>query len=360
MMRTWARGWGSVGLALVMALGASAGARAQNGTVSAPDVLTLPAPGANAEQGPDAVVPMGPRPVCGDQPITIARLAWPSAALLAEIHARVLEKAFGCSVQVLPGSMASATASMASTGQPAVIPELWVGRIPDVWNHAVNEQKLRQVSLTYPQRTFEGWFIPDYVAAANPGLKSVGDLKANWKIFANGGAKGELVSCPAGWGCAVINANLLKANGLDQVFKVVTPANRYALDQTIAAAVSAKRPILFYYWRPNAALAQFKFVPLDLGPYNKADFSCLGNRNCPDPKPSGFAPEDVVIALANWVFTDAPEVASYFQRASMPMSEMNTLLAQLNAPGGTIAGVADKFVAEREDIWQQWVGKRSP
>ena len=43
-------------------------------------------------------------------------------------------------------------------------------------------------------------------------------------------------------------------------------------------------------------------------------------------------------------------------KASMPLSEMNTLLAQLNEPGATVEAVSDRFVAEREDLWRDWVG----
>jgi glycine betaine/proline transport system substrate-binding protein len=328
------------------------------------DSSSVPAPGSDSAapqpgQGsaPDGLSDTGTTPApCGTQPITIARMAWPSAALLAEIHARLLESQFGCTVQVLPSDLAPAVSGMASTGQPAVAPEMWISRVADQWNQAVKDQKLRQVGLSYAESQFEGWYVPDYVAAAHPELKSVAALKDAWKLFANGGDRGQFVSCPADWACAVINRNLLKAEGLDQLYTVVEPKNRYDLDQTIAAAVSRKQPILFYYWQPNATLSQFGFKPVDLGPYSKADFTCLGKRLCDTPKPSSFAPEPVVIALADWVFTSAPEVAAYFQRAQMPMAEMNSLLAQLNETGATVEAVAGKFVAERQEVWQKWVG----
>jgi glycine betaine/proline transport system substrate-binding protein len=40
----------------------------------------------------------------------------------------------------------------------------------------------------------------------------------------------------------------------------------------------------------------------------------------------------------------------------MPLAEMNALLAQLNEPGATVEGVADRFIAERAALWQGWVG----
>jgi glycine betaine/proline transport system substrate-binding protein len=353
---------------LFFVLGIATAAEAQQAPdPKAPDVTTLPAPsgastttlpapaapGSGEDDAAPAAAAAQPSP-CGAQSITIARMPWPSAAILAEIHARILKAEFGCTVQVLPSDLAPALSGMAATGQPAVVPEMWETRAAEQWNQAIKDQKLRPVGLTYGQSDFEGWFVPDYVAASHPELKSVAALKDDWKLFSGGGDKGKLVSCPLDWACAIINRNLLKAQGLDQLFTVVEPKNRFDLDQMIAAAVSRKEPILFYYWAPNATLSQFSFKPVDLGPYDKDAFLCLGKRACAAPKPSGFPPEPVVIALAEWVFTGAPEVAAYFQRAQMPLDVMNGLLAQLNVTGQTPESVADKFVAEQQDLWQKW------
>jgi glycine betaine/proline transport system substrate-binding protein len=324
-------------------------------------IVSLPPPAAGgaddaASDTPDE--PAVPAP-CGGETITIARMQWPSAQLLAEIHARLIAQNFGCDVEVVPGDMAATASSMGNSGQPAVAPELWISRIADVWNAAVKTQEVRQAGATYAEPSIEGWFVPAYEMAAHPELKSVADLKARWQDFAAGGRKGRFISCPPDWACAVINRNLIRANGLEDVFEIVEPANRFELDALIAEAVSRKEPVLFYYWQPNAVLAQFSFRQLDLGPFNKDRFACLGRIACTDPQPSSFSPDPVIIALAQWVYLEAPEVAAYLQRARMPFAEMNALLQNLNQPGATIESVADAFVAARGEIWQQWVGRSS-
>jgi len=293
---------------------------------------------------------------CGTQPMTIARMSWPSAALLAEIHARVLRDAFGCQTQVLPGDMANVGSSMGSTGQPAIAPEMWVSRIAEVWNSGLEAQKLRAAGNTFGEdEAFEGWFIPDYVAQTQPELETAAGLAEALPAIGGDGPV-QFISCPADWACALINRNLIAALGLRELLEVVEPANRFEMDTLIASAVSTKDPIVFYYWQPNAVLAQFDFAPLDMGAYDEAAAQCLARQQCPEPKPSAFVPDLVVGALAEWVFTEAPQIAAYFSRASMPLSEMNTLLAQLNEPGATVEAVADRFVAEREDLWREWVG----
>jgi glycine betaine/proline transport system substrate-binding protein len=297
-----------------------------------------------------------PPPVCGTQPVTIARMQWPSAEILAEIHARLLRQNFGCEVTIVPGDMAATGSSMVSTGQPAVAPELWIARIGEIWNAGAGSQMVRQAGVTYAESVLEGWFVPDYVVVEHPELTDVAALQTLWSLFAGGLPKARFISCPADWGCSVVNRNLLKANGLDQFFDIVEPANRFELDTLIAEAVSRREPILFYYWQPNSVLAQFAFKALDLGAYNKDNYLCLGRAACPSPQPSGFPPEPVIVAIAQAMFLEQPEIATYFTRAQMPVAEMNALLQELSVSGATAESVADSFVAKRANIWRPWAG----
>jgi len=300
-----------------------------------------------------------PAPPCGSQTISIASMSWPSAQLLAEIHARVLTRAFGCAVQVAPGDLAATGSSMGSTGQPAVAPEMWPTRVADVWNAGMAAQMLRPAAPTYVETALEGWFIPAALAAARPDLVSAGQLAGVLPAL-NGGERVPFISCPADWACAVINRHLIAAHGLEALVDVVEPANRFEMDSLIAEAVNRNDPVLFYYWRPNALLAQLNPVALDMGDYDAEAVKCLAKAVCAAPQPSAFAPEAVLVALSEWVFTDIPAIAGYFQRTSLPVAAMNSLLAQLNEPGASVAGVADRFVAERGDIWRQWVGPPVP
>jgi glycine betaine/proline transport system substrate-binding protein len=300
-----------------------------------------------------ATSPEAPAPICGRQPLTIARMSWPSAELLAEIHARILAREYGCDVRVTPGDLAATASSMGSSGQPAVAPEMWVNRIASAWNAAVEAQMLRPAASSYAQGQFEGWFMPGYMAQAHPGLTLAGLAAAMPGI--DGGRPVQFISCPADWACAVINRNLVAALGLGGLVEFTEPANRFEMDRLIAGAVSRKEPVLFYYWQPNAVLAQFDFVALDMGEYDEAAAKCLAQRACANPLPSAFASETVVVALAEWVFAEIPAIAAYFQRTSIEFGTMNALLAQLNEPGATVEGVAERFVTERGDVWGSWV-----
>ena len=317
----------------------------------------LAAPGGPAcgEVWPAAGEAAPPPPPCGSRPISIARMQWPTAALLAQIHAGILDAAFGCEVHLQEGDLAATGSSMGATGQPAVAPELWVARIPEIWNAAITAQKVRQAGASYDEPVFEGWFVPDFAVAAWPDLVTVEGLKARAADLTPG-RRPRFISCPADWACSVINRNLLRASGLAALFAVIVPANRFELDTLIAEAVGRQEPIVFYYWQPNAILAQFGFNAVDLGSYDKDAFACAGRQSCALPAPTSFAPDPVVIALSEWVYTDAPQVASYFQRAKLPFPEMNAMLQALSEPGATVEAVADAFLASRGSVWRPWAG----
>ena len=313
---------------------------------SAQDNVAAPAPEA---------APAAPPPPCGTEPMSIARMSWPSAAILAEIHARLLAAEFGCEVRVVAGDLAATASSMGSTGQPQVAPEMWINRIADLWNGAMEGQQVRSAAPSYADSQFEGWYMPSALASSFTAAPAAVDLAAALPQLQPAGRL-RFISCPLDWACSVINRNLIAAHGLDGLVEIVEPANRLEMDRLIAEAVNRREPFLFYYWRPNAILAQLDFVAVDMGSYDEEATKCLADRVCSDPKPSAFPSDTVVIALAETVFTETPLIAGYFQRASLPLAEMDQMLAQLNEPGATAESVADRFVAERADLWQAWVG----
>jgi glycine betaine/proline transport system substrate-binding protein len=303
----------------------------------------------------NVAAPAAPRPPCGTEPVSIARMSWPSAAILAEIHARLLAAEFGCEVEVVPGDLAATASSMGSTGQPQVAPELWVNRIADLWNGAMEGQQVRSAAPSYAETQFEGWYMPSTLASSFTAQPKAADLAvALPQVHTEG--RMRFISCPLDWACSVINRNLIAAHGLADLVEIVEPANRLEMDRLIAEGLNRREPFLFYYWRPNAILAQLDFVAVDMGEFVEDAAQCLADLVCAVPQPSAFPPDMVVIALAERLFTETPQVAGYFQRASMPLEEMDQMLAHLNEPGATEETVADRFVAERADLWQAWIG----
>ncbi|WMT89131.1 glycine betaine ABC transporter substrate-binding protein [Pelagibacterium sp. H642] len=317
-------------------------------------VLDPVAPGQEAPSGP----PEGEPAPCGTEEITIAEMGWPSAAILANIHATILRTEFGCTVRLVPGEPEATLSSMATTQQPAVAPELWVSRQAEVWNGAMQAASARAAAPSFADGPLEAWFVPAYVLESNPGLEGTDDILDHWQVFVpEGEERADLLSCPADWACAIINRNMAAGLGLDERFDVVEPEDRFAMDAALTQAVSRREPILTYYWQPNALIDRLDLVPLDMGGFDPGHAQCMAIRDCVPFGNSGFAPDTVVIAVAEWVFTDVPDVADYLARASMPISEMNGLLAWQAEEEASAEAVAQHFLITGGDIWRQWVGE---
>ncbi|MCD7061323.1 glycine betaine ABC transporter substrate-binding protein [Pelagibacterium xiamenense] len=297
---------------------------------------------------------------CASDAFTIAQMAWPSAAILAHIHATILTEEFGCSVRVMPGDPETILSSMATTRQPAVAPEVWASRHAEIWNGALRAQSLRAAGNTYSGGPLEAWFVPGYVKANNPALQSAGDLIDHWQVFADEGAQSaRFVSCPSDWACALITEKMLGAFGLNDRFDIVTPEDRLALDRLLTDAVTRGAPVVSYYWQPNGLIDRLGLEPLDMGGLDSASAQCMALSGCIPFSPSSYAPDTVVIALAEWVFTDANEIAAYFGRAALPVAEMNALLAWQVENDATAQAAAAHFIETRPSIWRQWVSARA-
>lgn len=346
----WAR---ALSVAIVLSVGAGGFARAQD-AVDSPSFLSPE----NFGETVEAPVAVAPSP-CGAEPITIARMQWPSAALLAHIHALILAQSLGCEVSVVSGDLVGTVSSMATTGQPAIAPEVWVTRIAQIWNSAIESQRLRPAGSTFSGSALEGWFIPEHLAERFPELITPEHLRdVAFQVQREDNERLTFISCPPDWACSVINRNLIAAYGLSDVVDIVEPANRFELDTLIGQSVSRNRPVVFYYWQPNSVLAQFDFRELVMAPYDATAFTCLARRNCPNPQVSGFVPETVFIVIPDWVNEQVPLIGDYLIRATMPLNELNELMAWQAENDAGFEEAAAHFVATRQEVWQNWLPGR--
>ena len=346
-------------------------------------VLPRPVPAQEGGGGSGSVVEIGvsdaARP-CGDREISLGAMQWPSSIILARIHGLILQQELGCTVRIMSGDMASTATSMATTGQPAIVAEMWTSRIASIWNPLLESGHVEPEAVTFLGGSLEGWYLPAHMGEAFGDVRSLAGLvELAGQLAAADGvepvptesgplgpgrrdravAPGRLrfISCPADWACSIINRNLLRALGISDKVELVTPANRFEMDTLIAQSVSLKSPVVFYYWQPNGVLAQFDFVALDMGEYDPDAFACLASRECAAPKPSAFAPEKPFIVAADWVAEDVPLVARYLRGASLPIEEMNRILNWQGEEGGDYEALAARFVREREEIWRPWIDR---
>ena len=291
----------------------------------------------------------------GGEDVRIAEMTWPSAAALAHIHAIVLEEGYGCGVEIVSGDTVPTSSSMSAKGNPDIAPELWLTSVREIWKKG--EQSGTVVSAGDVFTGVEGWYIPRYVAEANPGLKAASDVPDYAHLFpdSENPDRGRFYSCPPGWSCEIYNANIFRAFGLEENYELFSPGSGGALDASIARAFKRKEPILFYYWEPTSILGKYDAVQLEMPPFDPARHECNNEPGCASPFAVSFPASDVITGMAATLAQDAPEVASYLAKVSLDKSVVNQFLAWGDDNKAGARETAVHFLREYPQVWQAWV-----
>lgn len=295
---------------------------------------------------------------CGtDKTIDIAEMNWPSAAALAHIHAIILEKGYGCNVEIVAGDTVPTSASMLSKGTPAIAPELWTGTIQDAWDKGLADGVVEVAGVAISDGAVEGWWIPKYVADANPDLKKVEDLPEYAELFKDPDdpSKGRFYSCPPGWGCEIANAALFEAFELEDSFNLFSPGSGGNLDASIARAFTREEPIVFYYWGPTALMGKYEMVQLEMPPYDADVWKCNSDPNCTPKGKSSFATPPVVVATASWLKGEAPAVMDYLSKVALNNVQISQMLTWGDDNKAGAEETAENFLKTEEALWTSWV-----
>jgi glycine betaine/proline transport system substrate-binding protein len=295
---------------------------------------------------------------CGtSDKITVAEMTWLSASALAYITKRILTDGYGCNVELVPGDTVPTATSMLTKGKPQIAPELWISTAESIWTKIQKKGNVYKANDIFADGGKEGWWIPDYVAKANPDLKSITDLVNYPKLFADvsNPDKGRLYGCPPGWGCEIISNNLFQALGLEKNFELFSPGSGANLKASIARKVTQKKPIVAYYWGPTAVIGKFNLVRLDMPAYNAENFTCLTDANCKNPQLSGWKAGEVAVAVVTELRDKAPNVAAFLGKLQVPNATINKVLAWGDDNSANPEDVATRFLKTEEAVWTKWV-----
>ena len=162
--------------------------------------------------------------------VTVASMNWQSAEVLAEIDRIVLSEGYGCEVELVPGDTMPTLTSMIEKGQPDVAPEAWTTSVLEPLTAAINEGRLHYGARSLRDGGVEGWWIPKFIADANPEIKTIEDALSRPDLFPSPDdkKKGAVHNCPAGWNCQITTGNAFKAWGAKAKGFVLVPTGSAA------------------------------------------------------------------------------------------------------------------------------------
>lgn len=289
--------------------------------------------------------------------VTVAEMTWLSAGTLAYIAQKIMANGYGCDAQIVPGDTVPTATSMLTRSEPMVAPELWISTAQEFWIQMQEKGNVYKAGDIFASGGEEGWWIPDYVAAAHPEIKTIEDLKANWAVFADASnpEKGRLYGCPPGWACEAITANLFKSMGMDETFELFAPGSGENLKASIARAVAQKEPIVGYYWGPTDVIGKYKLVKLGMPAFDKDKWACLGDPDCANPQLTGWPSGEVAVAVVTTLKETAPDVAAFLGKMQVPNAEISAVLAWGDDNAATPEETATYFLKNYEAIWTTWV-----
>lgn len=296
--------------------------------------------------------------------VKIANMNWASAGLMANIDKIVLEKGFGCNVELIQADTVPAFTSMNEKGSPDIVPELWANSFITPLNKAIKEGRLHRLNKGPITGLGEGWWVTPAFRKKHPEIKTVMDLLKRPDLFPHpeDKSKGGFVTCPAGWACQLSNANLFRAFEMEKKgWKLIDPGSAAGLDGTIAKAAERGQNWVGYYWAPTAMIGKYNLVKLDWGiPFaGKENWDgCIAKpeKDCANPKPTAW-----ITPAVNTVVTDKfkknadKNLITYLEKRTYPGKVMNGMLVYMTENQADGSDAAIEFFKKHETVWTKWL-----
>jgi len=294
----------------------------------------------------------------------MADMNWASANLMANVDKIILEKGYGCEVELIAGATMPTFTSMNEKGAPDVAAEQWANAVANPLAKAVEEGRLHIANKAPITGLGEGWWVTPGTLKRHPELKTALDILDHPELFpyAEDPSKGAFVGCPAGWGCQLANANLFRAFEMEKKgWVLIDPGSAAGLDGSIAKAAESGNPWLGYYWNPTSIVGKYGLIHLDFGVPYAGDVNWNGcivkpEQECADPKPSAWIKSEVnTIITSKFAKQGGKKIVKYIKKRTYPGEVMNGMLVWMadNQAGGSDAAI--EFLTKHEDVWKKWV-----
>ena len=294
-------------------------------------------------------LPTGAQAACGT--VSIAEMNWASASVVTEVEKFLLEQGYGCTVETVPSDTVPAVTSIAENGEPDTVSEMWVNSTGEVYSTLKEQGKIEELGKVLAPGGVEGWWIPDYLAEEHPELTTIEGILANPELVG-----GTFNNCPDGWGCRIVNDNLIRAFDLEKSgLKVFNHGSGETLATSMASAYENKEPWFGYYWAPTALLGKYDMVSVDLGPYDEAAHEANQTPDNPDPKPSSFPAAPVLTVVTSDFAEREPDAAAFLGNVSFDVDKMNGVVAWMDENSASGEEAAVHFLTTYPDVWSGWL-----
>lgn len=286
---------------------------------------------------------------CGE--VTITQMNWDSAAIVTAVSKFLMEQGYGCEVTAVPSDTTPAMASLAENNEPDIVTEFWANSAGEAYTKLLEGGKIEELGRVLDPGGVEGWWLPTYLVDAHPELATIEGVMANPELVG-----GMFNNCPDGWGCRIVNDNLVRAFDLEgSGIEVFNHGSGETLATSMASAYQNEAPWFGYYWGPTTPMGTFDMTSVDLGEYDKAAHQANQNANAPDPKISSFPAAPVLTIVTKDFMKSHPEVATLMGNITFQTDTMSQLLAWKEENNASNEEAAVYFLKNNPDTWGGWI-----
>ncbi len=287
---------------------------------------------------------------CGS--VSITEMNWASGAVVTSISKFLMEQGYGCTVTVVPSSTVPAVASVAETGEPDILTELWRSAVP-AYTDLETAGKIKTLTHVLSDGGVEGWYVPAYLIAEHPEVATMDGILANPELV-----DATFNNAPDGWGARVKDDNLIKVwDFAGKGLKVFNHGSGETLAASLASAYEAKEPWFGYYWEPTSLLGKYPMVRVDIGPYDADVMACVATVECADPQKTAFPPAEVVTGVTPSFAAREPEIEALMAKVSFTNAQMGAVLAWQEENKASTEETTVHFLTTYKDVWSGWISE---
>lgn len=285
---------------------------------------------------------------CGE--VSIMQGDWGSAQIVTAVAKFLMEEGYGCEVTAVPLSSIPALASVAETGKPDILTEIWTNGAP-AYQGLVDSGKIIPVTDVLSDGGVEGFFVPTYLVETHPELATIEGIVANPELVGN-----RFHNSPEGWVSINANTNLLKASGLLEAgLDNFVHGSGETLAASIATAFENKEPWFGFYWAPSAILGKYPMTLVDLGPHVPEKHACNITAECATPAVTSYPRSVVVTVLSKDFMAKNAEISDLMTNLSFTNEQMGETLAWVEENSASYEEGAAHFLTNYKDVWGPWL-----
>lgn len=291
--------------------------------------------------------------------IKIAELNWMTGSMLAYVDAYIIENGYGIETEVVPGGHEASTTAMIAKGDPNIVPEAWKSLLPAAYAEAVESGALEAVNTEVISGAGEGFWVPDYFVTQYPEIDTFEKLLERPDLFPHPEeeGKGAFYTCPSGWNCSIVNANLYKAFDMEaKGWLLVDPGSAAALEAVWTKNVAQGDLITGYWYAPSTMPAKLNMVmlPTEAEFAGQDNWDCMTDKesSCENMVPSPYPTSVTMVVATSDVNAD---VKTYLSKRGLTGAQANAMLMYGEENQAVAQEVAMEFLARYADVWKTWL-----